>query len=771
MPESKNTIPKTSLPIALQWVARELDEHPHIRSISYLKPLEDAHKVHVVATFVTELPSRWKSESPSGVRREESVIIEFDNDYPRNAPEFYLRKDFNRSHPHLWPTDENSYPQPCLVYANSREFIQASGGITRLIDQLVLWLERASEANLIDPLHGWEPTRRDRLTSVLVADIQKFNELITTRGGCKFFRSSVQWQMNNCDESFWCYANAFEEKQLPNKKIEHIVEFATNNSINSVSTLTIFSWPGKNIDGSLRIDAQYTPEFVNSMETLFQRAKQFGCHIDLKIKVRKLRQLIARYRIHKPVPFIFIITARRPCNLEGTNSNYEFCPYLVLITEDSDLLEDSKTSVMPLGHRNTVSPALLKQTSMHNAHEFSRDWIGVGCGSVGSKLAMHLARSGMGPSAVVDYDLLEPHNYARHSALPINSTTGQMFYRTKSAQLANDLSTLGQEVVDHHIDIVQSLIDDKDNSIFENKVDQVVVNSTGSLVVRESLACANWKNMGIPSPLLVECCLMGAGSIGYFATEGTNNNPNLADLSTTFYQSLQHDSKLSDSVFQTAPEQINIGQGCGTQSFIISDSTISQHTASFAQSLDQLLLNPKGSDKGQIRYQVIADDKLSISSKTIDVDPFEIVTNENSNVPETRIARSVANKIDSTIAAFPGVETGGILVGRYSSIGNSFHVVDLVDAPDDSEFKSDLFVLGKNDLSEILEKLALKSYGTLYALGTWHNHLGPSGPSAIDQNSAQKMSQSQQIPLLMLIRTPENFITLSPPPFSSDYSE
>ncbi len=102
-----------------------------------------------------------------------------------------------------------------------------------------------------------------------------------------------------------------------------------------------------------------------------------------------------------------------------------------------------------------------------------------------------------------------------------------------------------------------------------------------------------------------------------------------------------------------------------------------------------------------------------------------------------------------------------MLIGRFSAISNAFHVVDTLPAPPDSKFSAKEFVLGTEGLKDALKKIADSSGNTLYALGTWHNHLIPSGPSSTDIYTAAKLAIGQLFPVLMIIRTPKGFTQLT----------
>src|SRR5262249_46714538 len=127
---------------------------------------------------------------------------------------------------------------------------------------------------------------------------------------------------------------------------------------------------------------------------------------------------------------------------------------------------------------------------------------------------------------------------------------------------------------------------------------------------------------------------------------------------------------------------------------------------------------------------------------------------------EVRISPAVDDEIKLEIGRMPDSETGGILIGRYCDITESFHVVGTLPAPPDSKFSAEEFVLGTKGLRPVLTDLIEGSGGALYPLGTWHNHLIPSGPSPKDMGTAILLSGMQFFPLLMLIHTPEGYRVL-----------
>ena len=96
-------------------------------------------------------------------------------------------------------------------------------------------------------------------------------------------------------------------------------------------------------------------------------------------------------------------------------------------------------------------------------------------------------------------------------------------------------------------------------------------------------------------------------------------------------------------------------------------------------------------------------------------------------------------------------------MGRFNETTNSFHIVDAIPPPTDSEFSASLFLLGIEGLAEVLQSYIDRANGTLFPVGTWHNHLAESSASRTDLATGVQMAFAQTFPALIIIRTPERF--------------
>ena len=111
-----------------------------------------------------------------------------------------------------------------------------------------------------------------------------------------------------------------------------------------------------------------------------------------------------------------------------------------------------------MGHR---APLTLKRAREISSQRRDLDLgrlLFLGCGAIGSKVLLHLARSGQGKMTLADYDELSPHNLVRHALLSDGLGTGKakglknaikgMFY----ADTAVDIETFERSALDILVD-------------------------------------------------------------------------------------------------------------------------------------------------------------------------------------------------------------------------------------------------------------------------------------------------------------------------------
>ncbi len=758
------------LPIAIARAVRTIASHSTIQEISEPRWIDAGDRVVIDIKVEVALPNAWRAvgQSPSGVKLLETLTVSFPAAYPRLAPIITLRADFDRSHPHLQPRPAGRPPEPCLIAGSLRELIQARG-ILGLMTQLDDWLEKAAMLALNDPKHGWEPVRRDHVDDIVSLDATTLRNLATRDGGWTVFRTLFFQTGDQPADVYRIEVDQKERVGVGPKVLTTLSHRQFAKSESAGTGLAFVAWPGKRSNGEPFISDRYVPEDVFSTQSLRGRAELYGCRAQLDAFLSLLAKRLNSATLERPIPITLIFIVRRPFNLVGAASPLELCSYVLEVTSGSDLTTTAHVPVRLAAHREKISPSVLKRASGIPVDEACRPWTLIGCGSLGSKLAMHTARGGFAPSLVIDHDIFEPHNFARHAGLPLSSDLDGLLLRSNPRLWLTTLRCSDKRPKSLARDVVTLVETPSGRNQFHQKPHGLIVNATASSVVREALAAAPW-DQG-EQPMTIEASLFGAGKVAYFAREGAELNPNCADLVTEFYRLAQGDPALGREVFQAEAEVVAIGQGCSAITFTMPDDRLSLQAASLAIQVRQSLRQSAADENGQLSVGVVSDDDVGLDWRHIAVEPCVVLPSSGLGVPEIRISRRVNSTIAALVEQAPGVEIGGVIVGRFSQATNTFHVVDLMTAPPDSVFSAEKFVLGTKGLRARIEQVVKESGGCLYPLGTWHNHLMPSGPSALDLQTAARLAIHQLFPLLMLIHTSQGFRFLTAEAIASSRRE
>lgn len=737
------------LPIAVVRALRLTAAHPAVSAVRVTA--QTAAGVVAEVDIVTELCAAWRmgGQSPSGVKAREVVTFQFPPSYPSDAPRISLRSDFDRAHPHINPLLSDALPEPCIVAGSPRELLQTRG-FEGLLDQLVDWLDKAAMLDLNNPKNGWEPVRRDSIDDYVLIDGANVRALATPAGGCAIITTYYWCLKCGTEQVFAVHHPAGPTITLAAARLSR-QQKKDSDSHQGVSVGLVL-W-AKDISPSQPfIVAKYVPETVVTIGDLLKRAELFGCRQELDAKLSHIAVGLDG-KLTAPIAVTFLV--RRPYDVIGTGSPIELCSYLVEIKSTDDVVKQT-AKVRLCSLREQLSLALLRSASGVRRDATRKRWTLLGCGSVGSKIAIHLARRGAGPTRIVDRSRMAPHNFGRHSLIP-TTVDDPVSVPLKVSLLATDLGHLLQEPEQDSGDILTHLETEEGRRKIAPEADTTLLNTTASTVVREQLTARAWGNR----PRICEAHLLGAGRVAYAAFEGPDGNPSVSDLAAESYLAISKDKRISRVVFSAEAEAVSIGQGCSAITFPMPDSRLSTLAAGLAEVFAQRLDAPTHAG-GEYVIGYLAEDGLSQAWSRAGVAPWKTISADSGVV--VRISSAVDQAIRSEIAKRPGSETGGVIVGRFSQIGNCFQVVDLIPAPPDSSFSAERFTLGTSGLQKAIRDLLSSSNGTLYALGTWHNHLVKSGPSLLDAATAAKLSLRQFFPVLMLIALPDGYTCLTAEP-------
>lgn len=726
---------------AIQRAVRLIRAHPRVTGVEDNLGVDLSIVVHID----TGLGNRWRARgfSDNGVLAIEPLTFRFSNLYPIDVPDVTLRADFDRSHPHLLPASSSEPPKPCYIDGSPRDLIRLRGP-QGLVTQLADWLEKAARAELINPTQGWEPVRRDHLDDFVEVDAVALRSRVDAKGGGTFYQAPFT-MVTNGDWRCYC-AHFIGPTTLRDNSLQE-----WSQRFGQVG-LGIVVWPGRAASGGPFLAGRYLPESVSSVAELFDHAKSLGVADHLKAQIGLLQRRLKFLTGSSPVLISIILMARRPIDVIGQDSPIELLPYVVEIQRTSDLDETSLCHVRLAAQRDVISDKLMRRMSGKPVSHNPR-WTLLGAGSIGSKLALHLAREGSAPRIVVDNGNLRPHNFARHGLLPRHRI--EAFNDGKTQALIDAIGLLGQTTSGFHRDVVALCAlggDDERKTAWPNGT-QFIVDSTGSPAVTDALCLPM---VLLSRPRAIETSLMGGGRVAYLAVEGASSNPNVQDIAAEAYRLISASPTLKETVFAKSGDLVQVGQGCSTLTARMSDATLSAPVPAMAMTLSRML-NGDSTNDGEIILGELDEDLLGQQWNRHAVPPFTIVAGTGTGAPSVRIAAHVANIIERAICARPNVETGGVLMGRFNETTNSFHIVDAIPPPADSEFSASLFLLGIEGLAEVLQSYIDRANGTLFPVGTWHNHLAESSASRTDLATGVQMAFAQTFPALIIIRTPERF--------------
>ena len=740
--------------------------HPECVGGAVLEPHGGMPRIRLDMNVEMPLDMKADGVSSSGVRICEPVVLKLPTGYPWRSPRFYLREDFPRNFPHLMPFAAT--PRPCLVDGDQDEYFLQFGlveyGIFHLVEQLAIWLRKAAVSDLINPEQGWEPMLRRDFRDVVEIDADAARNAVNKSGGWivwkgRFFRRGAPEACLNDSAETWVSS---EGVQTPLRRRSDDTTFTSRRPEPGMSlgnTVVGVIWPDKNADGTPRIGRTYLPESIATLGDLRTRAAELGCGRGLETFFANVERSFAGMVLLAPIPIGIVLCVRRPIHLIDSTSDIELLPYVVEIRADRNrtslFAQADNEPVAPAMHYQSLTAALLRTLS---GVPMRTGLAMLGCGSVGSKLAMHAVRGGQSIVAVSDNSLLRPHNLARHALGAPHVSSN------KAEALAKELAGFDTAPLVHTGDLSHDLRDLERVKQIMPKAAGAVINSTASLSVREALASAAASR---PHARLFEAALFGRGRGAFLLADGKGHNPSHCDLIAELYATLD-DERAAELLFDPAGglAEIQIGQGCGSLTMTMDDARLSTMTASLSQEISRALDTPI--QEGAIVIGTADEDSPSTHWTRHIVPPFEMVPITGSDGWQLRLSRRVADHVRAEAKAYATVETGGVMIGLTSARLKTVTVVDLLEAPADSRRTPALFVLGIDGLQSAIRKRHEQSGQTLFDVGTWHSHLRDEGPSLTDWKTAADLAAERAPPSILLIATPARFHALVSPRKDSD---
>ena len=695
------------------------------------------------------------------IREEEPVILRLHRDrYPHfGTAAFSNRLDFPRDQfPHLNPVNPSSPVSFCLHRDDLNEWM-VERTISELIDRVRKWLFDAASNWLIPPGDGWDPIRIIQPTGISVYPAGAIQSLLQkqwkrTHGGAGFSILRYKLLPHSSDDPL------ADDASYTIEWTEVVSEHKASRVAKEIHKLTqrhdLLQSTDRHLLGMLIHAAKDNicdTYFADIPKTLTQLL-QLGS--DLELPVAQALELFQRrnYQLFKGIPIILAI--KRPFNLAGVESDTELLN-LVIRSDEETMIKDGswngKAIVAPLLNVGPLDASKAKEIS-RTKKVGNPTMLIIGCGALGSKLVMHMARAGLINLTLVDDDVLLPHNLVRH---------GLMANRVginKADALREEIAHMyrGQSKVKSLPSNGFDILHDNKKHLFKNSV--WLVDTTASKAFQEAV---------VASHLLGDTRVMRAelayeGQIGMMRIEGRKRNPRLDDIEAyLFTLACEHDY-LSDwlEAERSAAESelgftgIAVGAGCHTFTMPLADDVISFHAAHISTSFRRYI--EQASDVGHLHVLFLGH-QGDMSSQRMAVPKFEILRADNDGSWEIRIANPAKQEILRLTEESGLNETGGILIGKVNRARRVIHVTKALPAPPDSQSTADSFVTGITDVPDVVKRIQSRTGGLIAYVGDWHTH--PQGGGQMSQQDKETARHLQVVlkssgkPVHIMIATPK----------------
>lgn len=597
--------------------------------------------------------------SSTGTREVELVGLRFKDTFPFSAPTIELRPDFNRQHPHINPSAPDTPVKPCISEEPLKELLNDPDWIQTIISRLADWLSDSATNQLMELQQGWEPIRRDELLGSVIIDSESLTNLARNKGGA----GACYFEYQYLYDDVIGHAGVL---QNPNKSYDRIIKVPGQNDLATVGGIdfkiygscALLIWPDK----ELVVDS-YLPDTVTTFEELAAAAKNYGCDLALRERMKELESHL-RYKDKKgrrekesvKVRLLVIVPVQRPVNIIGKSSPYELIPYVLTIPVDQSfnfVLCESEAA--PIAHVEAVNNKLLRELSGRDTAQ--PDCIQhvtvVGCGSVGSKICLHLARAGVSSFDLIDNSLFRPHNNARHAL------TDEGF-QYKVSLMRQAVERLGAKVRTCRIRDATQIPPDQWSKLAQRS--KLIIDATASSSVREFLGNLSWPT---GTAKIIRCELYNRGNLSVTQIEGCGDSPRLEDLAARFYQKAFDKSDIGKHVYRSkAMKEVRVGDSCSSFTMTMNDATISAHAADMANVMLQLLDDPH-SHSGEVLIGKHAENGLGITYESFAV-PAAITCEVSirETTWQVRVPEDIVAEMQTLSSEYAPNEYGGVLIGQ-----------------------------------------------------------------------------------------------------------
>lgn len=675
-------------------------------------------------------------------------LIVSKGNYPYQPPYVWSnRKDFPKNKlPHLNYGRPGSPASFCLHRGRLDDWY-SEHTIEELVDRARGWLRDAAGGRLIPPGDRFEPIRIDESLGFCIYEPSYIINHI-----------QYKWLIDNNREGFAFLWDKLLNSSVPDPdpivgrsgyaiKIEYLLNEelipdainlgtkinalqSTNNELGR-RLFGILVWPPGDYT-----NAEYCTDLPHTLKDLIEWAKHF------RLPLEQALQTYLSKNMHLLVCVPITLVIPRPQILVDRQTNLELLNFVIIAGDgyapkDGSWNLDARVSIM--SHRSPLTHKRAREISSEPIGFSLGDIIFLGCGSLGSKLALHLARSGQVAMTFVDNDTLSPHNLIRNGLLT------QALGKNKAKAIKEEIDGIYYADDERKIEAIE---DAALNFLLSDRKDTLagyswLIDTTASNTILNMLC-----EVGLPES--IRCCrceIAHQGQLGLQSIEGYQHNPRLDDLRMQIFDWgieddiisdwLRRNQKMRDSIIGSGLEEIAIGVSCSSETMRLSDEISSMHAASFAIGFRKAAKESKSDGIVQLGYMNVTEDIINVVRKH-SIGKTHVMQAHNNPSWQVRLSNNSMNSLKEFYLKSGDYEIGGLLIGIVNLKHKIIYVTRIMTVLD-STSRPYLFVRGTHNLPEELKLIHDRTGGLIGYVGEWHTH--PMGGSELSDQDMHTVNR------------------------------
>ncbi|MGV3532595.1 MAG: Mov34/MPN/PAD-1 family protein [Chthoniobacteraceae bacterium] len=365
----------------------------------------------------------------------------------------------------------------------------------------------------------------------------------------------------------------------------------------------------------------------------------------------------------------------------------------------------------------------------------------IGAGALGSQVVINLARAGWGGWAVIDPDVLFPHNLARH-ALDGYSVG---FYKT--AGLAHAVDSLYPNVR-RILGVPDDVLSPKlpTTNEFLAKA-ELILDFSASVPVARHLARQK------DHARTLSAFVSPKGDCFVLLVEDGERQVRLDWLEMLHYRAVLNDAALGETL-QLRDQRYRYGGGCRDISAVLAQEDLALWAGAAARAIRKCEECADAAVRIYVRHD---DGSVTVHIGAVTAPKQIPLTDAETSLRWTiqldqwlleKLARHRRERLPN--------ETGGILLGNFDTQAKVCSIVDMIASPPDSVEWPTSYIRGCEGLTAAVQEVQRKTAHQLTYVGEWHSHPDRCGtrPSGDDlQAYAWLLAQMklEALPAVMLI--------------------